>query len=110
MAVEFASSPVEFECQSIFNCNCNCNCELAFQLPTVNFPTFNLECVMEVPLTPLEFMRRTRRLYADREGVVDGAHRWTYGAFFDRCDRWSSQLQRLGVLQDKVKCLGYFVA
>ena len=52
---------------------------------------------MEVPLTPLEFMRRTRRLYADREGVVDGAHRWTYGAFFDRCDRWSSQLQRLGV-------------
>ena len=54
---------------------------------------------MEVPLTPLEFMRRTRRLYADREGVVDGAHRWTYGAFFDRCDRWSSQLQRLGVTQ-----------
>ena len=52
---------------------------------------------MEVPLTPLEFMRRTRRLYADREGVVDGANRWTYGAFFDRCDRWSAQLQRLGV-------------
>ena len=52
---------------------------------------------MEVPLTPLEFMRRTRRLYAGREGVVDGARRWTYGEFFDRCDRWSSALQRLGV-------------
>ncbi|AMY08153.1 Long-chain-fatty-acid--CoA ligase [Luteitalea pratensis] len=52
---------------------------------------------MEVPLTPLEFMRRTRRLYASREGVVDGAQRWTYGAFFDRCDRWSAALQRLGV-------------
>jgi fatty-acyl-CoA synthase len=52
---------------------------------------------MEVPLTPLEFMRRTRRLYADRVGVVDGAERWTYGAFFDRCDKWSAQLQRLGV-------------
>ncbi|MDP2322240.1 MAG: long-chain-fatty-acid--CoA ligase [Acidobacteriota bacterium] len=54
---------------------------------------------MEVPLTPLEFMRRTRRLYASREGVVDGAGRWTYGEFFDRCDRWSSALQRMGVKQ-----------
>ena len=54
---------------------------------------------MEVPLTPLEFMRRTRKLYANREGVVDGAQRWTYGEFFDRCDRWSSALQRLGVRQ-----------
>ncbi len=54
---------------------------------------------MEVPLSPLEFMRRTRRLHAHREGVVDGAHRWTYGEFFDRCDRWSAALQRLGVTQ-----------
>lgn len=54
---------------------------------------------MEVPLTPLEFMRRARRLYAGREGVVDGKQRWTYGEFFDRCDRWSSALQRLGVKQ-----------
>src|SRR6187402_1512149 len=54
---------------------------------------------MEVPLTPLEFMRRTRRLYANREGVVDGEQRWTYGEFFDRCDKWSSALQRLGVRQ-----------
>lgn len=54
---------------------------------------------METPLTPLEFMRRTRKLYADREGVVEGATRWTYGEFFDRCDRWSSALQRMGVSQ-----------
>jgi fatty-acyl-CoA synthase len=54
---------------------------------------------METPLTPLEFMRRTRKLYSAREGVVDGAQRWTYGQFFDRCDRWSSALQRLGVKQ-----------
>ena len=52
---------------------------------------------METPLTPLEFMRRTRKLYADREGVVDGVQRWTYGQFFERCDRWSSALQRMGV-------------
>jgi fatty-acyl-CoA synthase len=54
---------------------------------------------MNVPLTPLEFMRRTRRLYADREGVVDGAARWSYGEFFARCDRASSALQALGVRQ-----------
>jgi fatty-acyl-CoA synthase len=52
---------------------------------------------METPLTPLEFMRRTRRLHANRDGVVDGERRWTYGEFFDRCDRWSSALHSLGV-------------
>src|SRR5712664_4024047 len=53
---------------------------------------------MELALTPLEFARRTRRLYADREAVVDGDVRLTYAQFFDRCDRWSQVLQqRLGV-------------
>lgn len=28
---------------------------------------------METPLTPMEFMRRTRRLHPQREAVVDGA-------------------------------------
>ena len=52
---------------------------------------------MEVPLTPLEFARRARRLYAEREAVIDGSERFTYGRFFERCDRWSSALQALGV-------------
>src|SRR5262245_7977845 len=52
---------------------------------------------MEVPLTPLEFVRRARRLYADREAVVDGTLRLTYEQFFDRCDRWSSALQQFGI-------------
>jgi fatty-acyl-CoA synthase len=54
---------------------------------------------METPLTPLEFMRRARRLYADRVAVVDGELRWTYARFFERCDRWSAALQGLGVRQ-----------
>src|SRR5438309_3023750 len=54
---------------------------------------------METPLTPLEFARRTRALYADREAVVDGDLRLTYAQFFDRCDRWSHALQKLGVRQ-----------
>ena len=49
---------------------------------------------METPMTPLEFARRARMLYRDREAVVDGDLRLTYEQFFDRCDRWSSVLQR----------------
>src|SRR4029077_18451185 len=52
---------------------------------------------VETPLTPLEFARRSRRLYSGREAVVDGDLRFTYEEFFQRCDRWSSRLQRLGV-------------
>lgn len=52
---------------------------------------------MELPLTPLDFARRARKLYGATEAVVDGSLRFTYEAFFDRCDRWSAALQRLGV-------------
>src|SRR5258705_9918726 len=54
---------------------------------------------MELPLTPLEFARRTRKLYPEREAVVDGELRLTYEQFFSRCDRWSAALQTLGVNQ-----------
>src|SRR5581483_2109610 len=54
---------------------------------------------MEIALTPMEFARRARRLYSDREAVVDGDLRLTYRQFFERCDRWSSALQALGVRQ-----------
>src|SRR2546430_17304222 len=54
---------------------------------------------MEPPLTPLEFMRRTRRLHPQREAVVDGNLRLSYEQFFDRCDRWSAALQRMAVRQ-----------
>src|SRR5437762_13992135 len=59
---------------------------------------------METPLTPLEFARRTRKLYTEREAVVDGDLRLSYEQFFDRCDAWSAALQGLGVHQ------GYRVA
>src|SRR6266850_2611770 len=52
---------------------------------------------METPQTPLEFGRRARKLYGDREAVVDGQLRLTYEQFFERCDRWSSALQGMGV-------------
>lgn len=52
---------------------------------------------MEIPLTPMEFASRARRLYGDREAVVDGELRLTYRQFFERCDRWSSALQAFGI-------------
>jgi len=54
---------------------------------------------METPLTPLDFACRARKLYSQREAVVDGNWRLNYGQFFERCDRWSSALQCLGVRQ-----------
>jgi len=52
---------------------------------------------VQTPLTPLDFARRARSLYGDREAVVDGNQRWSYAQLLDRCDRWSCALQRLGV-------------
>jgi len=54
---------------------------------------------MQTPLTPIDFARRARKLYGDREAVVDGNLRLTYEQFFDRCDRWSATLQDMGVAQ-----------
>ena len=52
---------------------------------------------METPLTPLEFARRARKLYAERVAVIDGDSRRTYAQFLDRCDHWSAGLQKLGI-------------
>jgi len=61
---------------------------------------------METPLSPIEFARRTRSLHGDREAVIDGSLRFTYTEFFDRCDRWSSVLQGLGIAPgDRVACI-----
>ena len=54
---------------------------------------------MQIPLTPIEFARRARKLYGDREAVVDGELRLSYEQFFDRCDRWSSALQQLDIVK-----------
>ena len=61
---------------------------------------------METPLTPLEFHRRARTLYPDREAIVDGSIRLTYEQLFERCDRGSAALGRLGVTKgDRVAYL-----
>ena len=48
---------------------------------------------MNIPLTPLDFLERARRIYAGLEGVVDGDRRLTYGEFADRCHRLAHALR-----------------
>jgi fatty-acyl-CoA synthase len=61
---------------------------------------------METSLTPLEFARRARKLYPERVALIDGDSSWTYEQFFDRCDRWSTVLQQLGISpEDRVAYL-----
>jgi fatty-acyl-CoA synthase len=52
---------------------------------------------MDTPLSPMEFLRRARKLYPERQSVVDEGVRLTYADFATRCDRWSGALQSLGV-------------
>ena len=53
---------------------------------------------MELPLTPLDFLARARRLFPERVGVVDGPVRRTYREFAERADRLAFALRdELGV-------------
>ena len=52
---------------------------------------------MKVALTPMDFARRGRRLYPEREAVIDGDLRYTYGQFLEPCDQWSAALQKMGI-------------
>jgi fatty-acyl-CoA synthase len=53
---------------------------------------------VELPLTPLDFLARARRLFPDRVGVIDGPVRRTYREYAERCDRLAWVLRdQLGV-------------
>ena len=51
---------------------------------------------MRVPLTPLDFLTRARRLFAPLEAVVDGGRRFTYAELADRSDRLATLLHERG--------------
>ena len=48
---------------------------------------------MNVPLTPLDFLERARRLFGPLEGVVDGERRYSYGDLADRAHRLAHALR-----------------
>ena len=48
-------------------------------------------------LTPLGFLERTALIYPDKIAVIDGARRFTYREFHDRCRRFADALRRRGI-------------
>lgn len=52
---------------------------------------------MNVPLTPLDFLERARRLFGDLDAVVDGDRRFTYADLAGRAHRLAHGLRSLGV-------------
>jgi hypothetical protein len=46
--------------------------KVVFLSPSRTAFLYDCRPIMETPLSPLDFARRARRLYADREAVVDG--------------------------------------
>ncbi|HLC42609.1 MAG TPA: AMP-binding protein [Methylomirabilota bacterium] len=52
---------------------------------------------MWVPLTPLDFYRRSRRLFARKCGVVDQERRLSFGEFGNRVERLAGALRTMGL-------------
>src|SRR5947209_10705319 len=48
-------------------------------------------------LTPLGFLARTAAVYPDKLAVIDGARRFTYRQFYERCRRFADALRRRGI-------------
>src|SRR6058998_869833 len=63
---------------------------------------------MNVPLTPLRFLRRAADLYAHKEGVVCGASRFCYGEFSRRAGQLGRALADMGLRRgERVAFLSY---
>src|SRR5947208_5053708 len=48
-------------------------------------------------LTPLGFLARAAVVYPDKLAVIDGARRFTYRQFYERCRRFADALRRRGI-------------
>jgi fatty-acyl-CoA synthase len=57
--------------------------------------TADLSAMSFEPLTPTAFLERAAAAHAERVAVVDGARRWTYAEFHDRCARLAGVLAPL---------------
>ncbi|MGH9784613.1 MAG: AMP-binding protein, partial [Terriglobia bacterium] len=63
---------------------------------------------MNLPLTPLRFLERAKTFYGKKEGIICGAERFTYAAFFERCCRLAGALSAAGHRPgDRVAFLSY---
>jgi fatty-acyl-CoA synthase len=63
---------------------------------------------MKIPLTPIRCLYRAIDLYGRKEGVINGASRFTYAEFGERCERLASGLKNAGIQPgDRVAFLSF---
>ena len=55
-----------------------------------------------VPLTPLEFLRRTATIYPQKLGILHGARRLSWGEVYNRARALASGLERMGARYGEV--------
>src|SRR6478735_9645047 len=48
-------------------------------------------------LSPLGFLARAAAVYPDKLAIINGARRFTYRAFYERCRRFADALRRRGI-------------
>ena len=48
-------------------------------------------------LSPLGFLARSAAVYPDKLAIIDGARRFTYREFYERCRRFADALRRRGI-------------
>ena len=61
------------------------------------FDAFAISDANYDPLTPLSFLRRTALMFPDRRAVVYGERQYSWQAFYDRCKKLASALNRAGI-------------
>ncbi|WP_210494818.1 long-chain-fatty-acid--CoA ligase [Patulibacter sp. SYSU D01012] len=66
-------------------------------MPQPQDPAAPLPAVADAPLTPLSFLLRSARVWAERPAVVDGERTWTYAEHLDRVRRAAGALVGRGV-------------
>jgi fatty-acyl-CoA synthase len=63
---------------------------------------------MIIPLTPIRCLYRAVDLYANKEAIICGTQRFTYGQFAKRCERLATALQASGIQPgDRVAYLSF---
>ncbi len=63
------------------------------------------EATVEVPLLVNDFLRRSAKIYPNKEAIVDGPKRFTYREYQERCNQLGHALLALGIKKGDRVCI-----